>query len=135
MLNQTAVQEFISDARRIRQSLRQGEVLLVDDELSINELLAELCKSIGHTPKKLTNIEDARWAIVMNHDKIKMAIVDYSIKGEYADELIELCQQYNIPCVIHTARAEMLSYLQQTYPGIIVVLKPSPIERILKELL
>lgn len=128
-------QEYISDMRRLRQSLRSGEVLLVDDEVSINEILFSLCKSVGEKARKVTTIEEAKLQILMDASNIKMAIIDYSINGCYADELIQLCQDYHIPCVIHTARSDLLHKLEERYPDIVIILKPSPIERILKEIL
>lgn len=131
----TSVQAFISDARRIRQSLRAGEVLLVDDELSTTEYLAALCKTIGEKSIRFKNKENAKWHILINHKTIKMAIIDYMLGAETADELIELCQEFMIPCIIHTGRADLVQELSNKYPGLIIVLKSSPIEHILKEMI
>lgn len=134
-MSPTAAQEYISDVRRIRQSLRVGEILLVDDDISINTFLANLCKSIGETPRRIETIECAKWYLITQHANIKMAVLDYSIQGVYSDELIELCREYNVPCIIHTARLDQLKELYNLYPDIIVISKPSPVERLLKELL
>jgi DNA-binding NtrC family response regulator len=134
-MSPSVAQEYISDVRRIRQSLRTGEILLVDDDIATNTFLANLCKSIGETPRKVNSIESAKWYLTAFHASIKMAILDYAVQGTYCHALVELCRAYNVPCIIHTARSECINELQELYPDIIVILKASPIERLLKELL
>lgn len=130
-----AVQSFISDARRIRQSIRTGEILIVDDELSVTEFLTALCKAIGEKSVAFRTLEGARWYIKEKVHSIKLAILDYMLTDGCSDELIELCQQHMVPCIIHTGRADLVNQLTSKYPGITVVLKSSPVERLLKEIL
>ncbi len=133
-MSPTATESYISDVRRIRQSLRIGEILIIEDDFAIGNLVALLCKSIGKETKWLKNYEMAHAYLMQNFQSIKMAIIDYSLQGVPADGLIELCCEYNVPCIIHTARVEKVSELSYKYPDIVVVSKPCPIERLLKEL-
>jgi len=134
-MSPTATQDFISDSRRIRQSLRVGEILVVDDDLSVLEFLGNLCKTLGEKCVKFKTVENARLCILMNYASIKMAIIDYKLEGQPADELIELCRVFHIPCVIHTGCSELMEKLEHKYPDIITILKSSPIERLIKEMI
>lgn len=134
-MSPNATREFTSDMRRIRQSLRVGEILVVDDDLSTIEFLTSLCRAIGEKCVSFKTKENAKWCMLGNHSIIKLAIIDYMLDGEPADELIELCRDLHIPCVIHTGRKDHIEKLEEKYPDITIVLKSSPIERLLKEML
>lgn len=135
MISEAAVQDFISESRRIRQSIRQGSIIIIDDESQITEIVARLCEAVGEKAEKITTINEAHARIFFEPHTIKMAIIDYILAGETADSLIEVCQMNNVPCVIHTGRLDLVEQLQKKYPGIIIVSKPAPIERLLKEIL
>jgi DNA-binding NtrC family response regulator len=134
-MSPTATQDYISDSRRIRQSLRVGEILVVDDDLSVLDFMGNLCRTLGEKCVKFKTIENAKLCILMSYASIKMAIIDYKLEGEPADELIEMCREFHIPCVIHTGCSQFIEKLEHQYPDITVVLKSSPIERLIKEMI
>lgn len=133
-MSPTATQDYISDSRRLRQSMRRGDILVVDDDLAMIEFFGNLCKVLGEKCVKFRNKENAKWCIVANHSAIKLAVLDYMLGDDTADELIELCRELHVPCVIHTGRLDIIEKLNRQYPDIITILKCSPIERLIKEL-
>jgi DNA-binding NtrC family response regulator len=133
-MSPTATESYISDVRRIRQSLRTGEILIIEDDFAIGNLVESLCKSLGKDTKWCKSYETAHAYLTHNFHSVKMAVIDYSLQGMPADGLIDLCCEHNVPCIIHTGRVDKIGELSRKYPDIIVVLKPCPIERLLKEL-
>lgn len=133
-MNQSVAQNYISSARKIRQSMRSGNILIIDDDQSISNLLLSLSEALGHKAEVIDNFEDAHLHIMSYSDRIRLAVIDYSLNGIFADPLIESCCASGIPCIIHTGHKEKLAGLKARYPDIVVILKPSSIELLIKEL-
>lgn len=133
-MSPTATQDYISSVRRLRQSMRTGEILIVDDDLGTLEYLGCLCKSLGEKSVTFKKMENAKWYMSVSYSCIKLAVLDYTIGNDTAEDLIELCREYHIPCIIHTGRYDLVPHLEREYPDIITILKASPIEKLIKEL-
>jgi ActR/RegA family two-component response regulator len=138
MCNDT--EKYFLESNKLRQSLRNGYLLFVEDDPSLREVLATLAGCMGHEARTVGTSQEAITLINNDYSHIRCAIVDLHLdhgpSTDNGDAVIETIESHHseIPYLVYTGDEQAAQEVRKKHRRAVVILKNGDLRAITKAL-